>query len=139
MHLNLDTLKLEGNQKGNTLLEVLIGLAILAVIVAAFFGAPAMGFKAYFVTKERLVAQSLAQSELEHVKRQDYDAINNPPQYTLLSDTNIPNGYVIDLTAQRLDIKNDGLSNDDGIQKITATVYHDSDPVLTIDAYKVLR
>ncbi len=86
---------------------------------------------------ERATAESLARSQMEDIKKQAYDGVTSPPQYRPLLD--IPAGYAIDVTAQRLDPRGDGDGNDDGIQKITVLVSHYSKGVITLEGYKVDR
>ena len=126
------------NEKGFTLIEVIIAMALLGIIAIAFLGALATASQAIIIADERATAESLARSQMEYVKNQDYDGVNNPPQYTLLSDT--PADYTIVIDAVRLDPNGDGTDNDDGIQKITVTVDHLEKPeVITLEDYKVDR
>ena len=126
------------NEKGFTLIEVIIAMALLGIIAIVFLGALATASNAIIIADERATAESLARSQMEYVKNQDYDGVNNPPQYTLLSDT--PADYTIVIDAVRLDPNGDGTDNDDGIQKITVTVDHLEKPeVITLEDYKVDR
>jgi len=126
----------QGSSRGLTLIEVLIALALVGIIAIAFLSALSTASMALILADERATAESLARSQLEYVKNQQYDDINNPPQYIPLPE--IPDGYDIVITAERLDPNNDGIANDDGIQKITITVKRD-DPVkevITLEGYK---
>ena len=126
------------NEKGFSLIEVLIAIALLGIIAVAFLGGLATASKALVIADERTTAESLARSQMEYVKNQDYDATNNPPQYSLLS--NIPGNYTITIIPERLDPNGDGTGNDYGIQKITVTVDHQSKlEVIILDGYKVDR
>ena len=125
-------------EKGFSLVEVMLALALLGIIAVAVLGALATASKAIFIADEQATAESLARTEMEYVRNQDYDAINNPPQYDLISD--IPDGYDIDVTAERLDPKGDGIDADDGIQKITVTVQHQDKPeVVKLEGYRSAR
>ena len=128
-------------EKGFTLIEVIIAMALLAIVAVAILSGLSTGSRAIFVADERATAESLARSQMEYVKKQPYDRTNNPPIYTLLASP--PAGYTISLTAERLDPKGDGTGNDDGIQKITVTVKHHDKPdkpeVITLEGYKVRR
>ena len=126
------------NERGFSLIEVIIALALLGIIAVAFLTALSTASKALFIADERTTAESLARSQMEYVKNQVYDDINNPPEYTLVSD--ISEGYDIDISAERLDPNNDGIENDDGIQKITVTIsHHDKPEVVILEGYKVDR
>ncbi len=124
-------------------MEVLIALAIFGVVVVAFLSALATGSQAIIVADEQTTAESLARSELEYVKNSAYDNINNPPQYSLDPAIDIPDGYNIEMEAIRLDPEDDGIEDDDGIQKITVEVYHQDSPtpslILSTSGYKVNR
>lgn len=129
------------NEKGFTLIEVIIAMALLGIIAIAFLGGLVSASSAIIIADQRATAESLARSQMEYVKNQDYDSINNPPQYTLLSDT--PAGYTIEIDAERLDPEGDGFDNDDGLQKITVTITPPGDipekRAITLEDYKVER
>jgi len=61
-----------GNSKGQTLIEVLIALAILGIVVVAFMTALTTASRAIIVADEHTTAESLTRSQLESVKKQDY-------------------------------------------------------------------
>jgi len=127
-------------EKGFTLIEVLVALAVLGVIGAAFLGSLATSSNVIFIVDEKATAESLARSQMEYTKKQDYDATNNPPQYEIDPDLDIPAGYEINVTAERLDPNGNGTENDDGIQKITITVDHlEKQQVIVLEDYKVNR
>ena len=129
----------QGSSRGFSLIEVLIALALVGIIAIAFLSGLSTASMALIIADEHATAESLARSQVEFIKNQPYDDINNPPQYTPLPE--IPYGYDIVITAERLDPNYDGIANDDGIQKITITVKRD-DPVkevITLEDYKVER
>ena len=130
--------RLMRNERGFSLIEVIIALALLGIIAVVFLGGLATASKAILVADVRTTAESLARSQMEHVKSQNYDKDNDPPQYTLLL-SDIPDGYYIDITPERLDPNEDGTENDDGIQKITVTIKHGTEQVITLEDYKVDR
>lgn len=140
-------LSLARSQKGLSLVEVLIAMAILGVVAVVFLSSLATSSKATIIADERTNAESLSRSELEHIKNSAYDNINNPPQYSLDPDIDIPDGYNIDIEAVRLDPEDDGIEDDDGIQKITVEVYRQDGPtpspqdtlILSASDYKVNR
>lgn len=123
------------NEKGFTLIGVVIALAVLGVIAVGFLSGLAGASRALFTADERTTANNLAESQMEDVKNQDYDDTNDPPQYALLSD--IPDGYDIEVAAVRLDPEDDGFDDDDGIQKITVAIEHHGREVMILEDYKV--
>ena len=126
------------SEKGSSLFEVMLAIALLGVIIVALLSALSTGSTAVFVADERATAESLARSQMEYVRNQNYDASHNPPQYALLTD--IPAGYDISVVAVRLDPKGDGTAADDGIQKITVTVQHlDKPEVVVLENYRSAR
>ena len=128
-----------GNQKGLTLIEVLIALTVFAAISASLFIALNVSHKTTHSVNEQTTAESLTRAELEYIKSCDYDAENNPPVYEIDPDLVIPTKYSIEITAERLDPEGDGTDNDDGIQKVTVKVYYDGELVLTTASYKMMR
>ena len=128
-----------GNQKGLTLVEVLIALTVFAAISASLFIALNVSHKTTHSVNEQTTAESLTRAELEYIKSCDYDAENNPPVYEVDPTLDIPTKYSIEVTAERLDPEGDGTDNDDGIQKVTVKVYYDGELVLTTASYKMMR
>ncbi len=141
--------RLMGNEKGWTLVEVIIALGILGMIGIAFFSSLSGASKALFVADERATAESLARSEMEYVKSSDnytiapwsYNVSTNPTttpwgsSHALSTDYN---DYTANVIAEPLS------APDDGIQKITVTVKHNDKPVITsgnftLEGYKVDR
>jgi prepilin-type N-terminal cleavage/methylation domain-containing protein len=124
------------SNKGFSLLETLIAIAVLAVISIAVLLGLSMSARANIMSDEQTTAGSIARSQIESIQRQSYDSVNNPPIYSLIS--NIPDGYsIVTPIAVRLDPKNDGLVNDDGIQQIAVTVMHGTKTILTLVDNKV--
>ena len=131
-----------GGERGMSLIEVLVALAIVALAGIAFLSGLTGIFQGVRVSQNRVTLESVAKSQMEYVKSQAYDdnLAHVPPQYLLLPDIS---GYTTTLNPppQRLDPKNDGTANDDGIQQITVTVSHfDSlghDTVLAVSDYKL--
>ena len=124
------------SQGGYTLIETLVGLAILAMVGVTFLSAMVVSTKATIIADERTTAESLSQAQLEYVMQCYYDDMNFPPLYGVDGSLDIPHGYSIAVNAERLDLYDDGTANDDGVQKITVKIYHDGDLVTATEGYK---
>ena len=130
-----------GTDKGLTLIEVLIALAILSIIAVTFLSGLATASEASFIADERSTAQSLAQSQIEYVKSQSYInyADPEPGDYGLVA---APANYSIEIMAVPID-PNTGQplpsGQDNGVQKITVTIRHQGQEVVTLEGYKVNR
>jgi len=84
------------------------------------------------VSQERVAAESLAKSQMESIKAQDYvDDATSYPKITIPPDL-VDQGYAIDDPTVE-DIHSSEL------QKITVTVTHNGDEVFTLVDYKVNR
>lgn len=143
------------SEKGIGLIEVLIALAILGIIAIAFLGALATASKAIFTADERATAESLARSEMEYVKDQNYELYvpSDRPSYTkddVESSTHLDyfisiDAFPIDPETGQLLVDSDGEfldeeDTDEGIQQIIITIRHQNKPeVITLKGYKVNR
>lgn len=113
------------SEKGFALIEVVIAIAIMGIIAAAFMSALAGASRALFIADERATAESLARSQLEYIKSQDYS--DNGTGYTTISSTDYAITYI-----------SENVTGQSGLQKITITVRHtvNSKDVITLEGYK---
>ena len=146
----------QGHSPGFTLIEVLIALALFAIIAIVFAGGLSTASRAVTIADIRTRAESLARTQIESVKEQDYveapdGGVSN---YTKIQD--IPEGYTI-WTVDRDDEivngddndpvigvpwdsgNNTAVAEDDGLQKITLVVKHEDREIITLEGYKVYR
>jgi prepilin-type N-terminal cleavage/methylation domain-containing protein len=117
--------KLMKNEKGFTLIEVLVALGLLGIIAVAFLTGIATSSKAILIANERTIAESLARSQMEYVKELDYatsyDPAPIPAEHVGFSATI----DVVELAA--------------GLQEITVTIDYYGEVVITSEDYKVNR
>jgi len=114
------------SERGTSLIETLVALALLGIIGVAFLSALATSSNARLIADEHASARILAESHIEDIKKQtyafSYDPMPVPVEYP---------GYsaVIDI---------DNLRNGN-IQKITVTIRHHDRDIETLESYKVNR
>ena len=149
-------MRLVSGQKGTTLIEVLIAIALLGLIAVPFLTALSTSSKGIIIADERTTAESLVRSEMEYVKNSPYNSTgfsyevpptaNNTPPWdpsrTALDDWYA--GYSVSVTGVPINPDTgEALSpgEDLHIQNITVEVYHwgEDEPVLTTSTYKIER
>ena len=113
------------SERGLSLVESLIAVAILGVTAVALVVAMSTGMIAVRGMEEEVITQNLVRTQLEYVKSCPYDssypAIDTPEDYTIsVGVSSIP------------DTGSD-------IQKVTATVSREGVDILIVEDYKVNR
>ncbi len=119
---------LVGDERGFGLVETLVAVAILGVAVVALVLGLSTGSITVREGNQGLVAQSLAQTQLEYVKNYPYD-----PVATTYPTVDTPEGYSIGVEAGSIP------DADTDIQRITVTISRDGEAILTVEDYKVNR
>ena len=126
-------------ERGFTLVEVLVAVAILAVIGVVFMNAMTTSFRSVGIQDEQITADSLARTQLEIIKAADYAptyevTVEVPFQYSIPP---IESPYVL------WDEENDEWVesvNDTKLQKITVRVSREGGKaVLMVEALKIKR
>ena len=116
------------SQKGVSIVETLIAVAILGTAVLAFIISLSVGSVATNQLDKQTIAQQLAQTQMEYVKNYPYNPIATT--YPVLTP---PATYSVTVGVT-------GASGGDtNIQNITVTVSKDGVNVLTVNDYKVNR
>jgi type II secretory pathway pseudopilin PulG len=120
-----------------TMIEVVIALGIMAAVAVIFLVGMTTSSRAVIVSQEQVTGESLAKSQMESIKQQDY-RVSLQYDKLVLSQEDINAGYDIVITAERLNPRGDAEATDDGLQKITVTVTRAGNTVFTLEGYKYL-
>jgi prepilin-type N-terminal cleavage/methylation domain-containing protein len=113
------------SEKGISLIETLVALAILAIISLAFLSALATTSTARATNQERTAAKILAETIMENIRMDTYG-----PSYNVTIPDEF-NGYTatVNATGER----------NGNLQKIVVTIHHRDRDVLVLESYKVDR
>ncbi|AKG54136.1 PilA [Dehalogenimonas sp. WBC-2] len=126
-------------KNGFSLIEVLIALLLLVTVGLAFLTILANSSSHTLNANVRATAESISRTQMEYIKSRPYNGAN-PPTYLPDTTTFDSNIWHVVITGVRLDPKGDGLSTDDGIQKIIVTVQYNKGgtwtDVVTLEGYK---
>ena len=146
----------QGRSGGFTLIEVLIALALFAIIAIVFAGGLFTASKAVTTADVRTRAESLARTQMESVKEQGYEEAPDGGVYNYTKISGIAPGYSI-CSLNRMGVpvncgasdpviaipwdsgNNTAVPTDNGLQKITLVIMHDDREVITLEGYKVNR
>ena len=116
------------NQKGISLVETIVAVAILGTAVIAFVVSLSVGSLATNELDKETIAQGLAQTQMEYVKNYLYN-----PEATTYPVLTPPATYSVTVNVSAVP------GADANIQKIMVTVSKDGVILLTISDYKVNR
>lgn len=117
------------DEKGFSLIETVISIALLGIIAVAFLTALAGAYKALIIADERETAKNLAESQMEYIKSLPYSA--NYTAHNLTQDY-VDAGYSVS------PISLDSItSRDNHIQKIGVIIKHHDKEVIRLEEYKV--
>jgi len=113
------------DQRGLSLAESVVAVAIVGVAVVAFVTALSAGSIAVREGGQGVVAQRLVRTQLEYIK--------SCPYATTYSTVDTPEGYTISVEVDSTP------DNDADIQKVTVTIFRDGDNITAVENYKVNR
>ena len=120
------------SEKGFSLIESIVALAILGIVGVSFLGSLGTSAKATMVDEDRTTAECLARSQIEYIRSLDYD--DYATEYPVDPTLDIPSGWAVpNPTAEALH------GTEDGIQKITITIQRDGETIFSVFIYKVNR
>ena len=137
----------QGSSRGFTLIEVVIAIALIGIIAVAVLSALSTASISLIIADKRATAESLARSQMEYVKNQDYIYYSESghADYDVICNVvECPEDYTVEVVAEPIDPdtyqpynEDAGVFDyDDGIQKITVIVSYDSEVVITMEGYK---
>ncbi len=148
------------NERGFTLIEVVIAMLLLGIISVALLSGLAAASRALVIADEHATAESLARSQMEYVKNQayitaaDYDVgVPGSGEVIYVKITGIPAGYTIwsedragatvtDIIGVPWDtdpLVNQPVVIDAGLQRIKLVIKHNGKEIITLEDYKVDR
>ena len=132
------------SEKGFVLIETLVALALMGITAVGLLSGLSTTFRAGMISQERVAAESLAKSQWEYIRAQDYiltaDYDPNDPdkRYELIDipDELVIKGYAIEIGTPVTII---GPGGEFELQSITVVINCDSKQLLTMSDYRVGR
>lgn len=121
-----------GKEQGITMIETVIGLAIIGLVMVAFFSGLATASKGTILSREQTTAESLVRSEIEYVRSCTYEP--DASTYPVDPGLTIPPSWVVPLP-----VAEPVHATDDGLQKVTVSAEHNGETILSITIYKADR
>jgi len=120
---------------------VLVGVAIFGVIGVALISGLSTGYKSLSISQEKTYAESLAKSQVEYIKDQDYISVVNYPTVGPYEVIDIPAhlsgaGYTVEITVAEDPVYPAGVSGFE-LQSITVKVKRHGNVKLTITFYRM--
>jgi type II secretory pathway pseudopilin PulG len=123
---NKNVMRFHKDEKGISLIETLIAIALLGIIGGALLAGMSGVYKATPIAGEQDIGKNLAQSQMEYVLQDEYKLSYTPAP--------IPSAYGGYTATIDTDSFRDG-----NIEKITVTIFHEGKEVSELEAYKVNR
>lgn len=133
------------SEKGFALIETLVALALMGITAVGLLSGLSTTFRAGMISQERVTAESLAKSQWEYIRAQDYiltaDYDPNDPdkRYELIDipDELVIKGYAIEIGTPQAIIS--PADSEFELQSITLVINCDSKQLLTMSDYRVGR
>ena len=133
----------QGRSRGFSLIEVAIAIALIGIIAVAVLGALSYASTVLIITDRRATAESLAKSQMEYVKNQEYEPADPgdvgtylsleditpspvPYGYSIWSENRTPGEYVPSVIGIPWNSGNNtDVYEDNGLQKIKMIICYD--------------
>jgi len=122
------------------MVEILVSVAIMAIVLTTFLAALSTATWGVATVRERVTAENLARAQLECIQHHPYIDGAAPISYTTMCTVTQLSSYPMDVSISYWYSPTFIITpTASGMQWITVTVYHNSDPVFTIQKYKAKR
>jgi type II secretory pathway pseudopilin PulG len=130
------------DEKGDTLVEILVAVAIIAIVITAFLTALSTGVFGVARVRRRVTAENLARAQLEYVKNHTYDP--GTDSYPIIEYLEEDYSITVDVSywnssTQSFTTDSDVDPVECGMQWITVTVSYDGEPIFAVADYKLDR
>ena len=151
-------LKYNTNELGVSLIETIVGLALISIVAVAFLSGMATNYRGKMVQDEKSFGEAIASSQIEYVKKQSFSTDEYSYDVSTLSrgyiqqpswwDSSNPplleseyDGYYSVVKAEDFDVDGDSTievpGDDDSIRQITIEVYNtQNELVINLIGYK---
>jgi len=131
------------SESGISFIEILVSLSIVAVITVAFINGMSGAFKGIEISQERVAAESLAKSQIEYIKVQDFVSVatynpGDPAKSYALIDIAadlIAAGYSVEIDPPQIVIS--GGEEGFELQSISVVVKRHAESKLRMSFYRV--
>ena len=121
-----------GKETGITMIETVIGLAIIGLVMVAFLSGLATASRGTILSREQTTAESLVRSEIEYVRSCAYEP--DASTYPVDPGLTIPVSWALPLP-----VVEPVHATDDGLQKVTVSAEHNGETILSLVIYKADR
>lgn len=115
-------------QGGFTLVELIVALALIAVVAVGFTVSVGLGFRTIAVAKQRTTASEIASARLEHVRNVPYDLVALSSQPTHNADPTHPD-HGVSADGTTYDVTGNGDDETLIVDTANGLVLHLEDPV----------
>ena len=115
------------NERGISILEELIALALIVLALTVFLGGLSVGSAGVGVVHKRVSSENLARAGLEHIKNVPYDTLGAYEDDLLDVPVDAVPGYSLMVATQTLDTN---------LQLITITVKSGEQTAFVMEGYK---